>query len=81
MFDYTILMLILAGVLVLIFVSFEIAIFFITRTLVNNDSQTIELQLDTHVGCSDGLCYLPMFKSRFHDRVLDHIKREAEAIS
>ena len=35
-----------------------------------SESQLNELQLDTRVGCPNGLCYLPMFETRYHDRIL-----------
>ena len=33
------------------------------------DQPPVELGPDTHVGCPDGLCYLHMFMSRYHDLI------------
>ena len=33
----------------------------------------LELQPDTRVGCSNGLCYLPLFKRSYHDHIVTHI--------
>ena len=35
-----------------------------------SESQSNELQLDTRVGCPNGLCYLQMFQTRYCDRIL-----------
>jgi hypothetical protein len=32
-----------------------------------------ELQPDTHVGCSDGLCYLRLFKQQYHIRLTEQL--------
>ena len=36
----------------------------------NDEVWLNELQLNTHVGCSDGLFYLPMFVTSYHDRMV-----------
>lgn len=33
----------------------------------------LQIQPDTHIGCSNGLCYLPMFKCSYHDRIVTRI--------
>ena len=33
----------------------------------NTNNMQLELQPDTHVGCPDGLCYLPLFNTRNRD--------------
>jgi len=35
----------------------------------SNKTPLPELRLDTRVGCPDGLCYLKMFRSLYHDRI------------
>jgi len=38
--------------------------------LLNDEIQSKQLQLNTCVRCSDGLCYLPMFETRHHVRMV-----------
>jgi hypothetical protein len=38
-----------------------------------NESSPSELQPETRVGCPDGLCYLPLFKTRYHLRITEQI--------
>jgi hypothetical protein len=42
------------------------------RQLHTNNLQ-LELRPDTRVGCSNGLCYLLMFKCSYHDRIVTRI--------
>ena len=39
-------------------------------TSLANESQSNKLQLDTCIGCSNGLCYLAMFQTRYHNHIL-----------
>ena len=39
----------------------------------SNEFQLNELQLDTRIGCGDGLCYLPMFQTTYHVRVISEL--------
>src|ERR1700683_2860676 len=38
-----------------------------------NNFQLNELQPDTHVGCPNGLCYLPLFVQTYHPRIINRI--------
>jgi hypothetical protein len=38
-----------------------------------NQPSPNELQPDTRVGCPDGLCYLQLFKKRYHSRIIENI--------
>jgi hypothetical protein len=40
------------------------------QSLTINESPSIELHPDTRVGCSNGLCYLPMFATKHRDRMV-----------
>jgi hypothetical protein len=47
--------------------------YFINRSPPRTNNLQLELRPDTRVGCSNGLCYLPMFKRTFHDRIVTRI--------
>jgi len=42
-------------------------------SLTTNGSQSNELRPDTRVGCPNGLCYLPMFLTKYHHRIMPEL--------
>ena len=41
--------------------------------LTTNEPQSNELQLETHVGCPDAICYLQMFEMRHQDHIFAYL--------
>src|SRR5258708_1209648 len=59
-----------SGLLVIGIACFICYIITLWPTPATSESQLNELQLDICIECRDGLCYLPMFQTTYHARVV-----------